>query len=633
MGRRSWPSLTSGSQATRSQSRDRQNLQRILRSGVAVGRLTNAPSPTVPRYLGVTPAPELPAASSEHDAWPNGSSGQSALSRRGRQRPNDEPCYALSSKSSSRRTSKTTAAIEESLQHLRLSEPGHREHAGRKAGEGSASGTTERRSSIRANNQGRTPLDGNGCRSYAEVTRGSNSCRVKSGQLLWSPKVSSFLACFCCKMRAMLCRSSSPWMQSQLCQCVQDERTCRRGSADRHVKPGNAQTDVSDISLPQYSELNGASYARARNVARRWRLLGHVREEFLWREGFVFLYPDFEEVKNRLDPYGYDVTTLDALVVQVVETVRRRRQQQRTMISGLQAARHEVFDTDAAVQLTTHSGVLLPAHLGGGLYSGASGMYNHQGQRLVSESLSYSYSNAASLGSHELEPALQHPRSANPTLAHAFEQYYDTPCQGDFAIQEPDFGYQDAQDGMLTRRFGHNQYFRDAAHPLGEDGGRLIQPATPSGPESPELYQRPPSRYTSPHEQVRGHTSLSGPSESTYQEHRESFSGPWSQMRIHERHQREDGIQTTELRTPSSARHSTPGLTFEMSSARTGRSSHFLPPTPGGPTSPSPQIGHHQSEASSSIVRDLEIPLQYIDPRILDKNYRMEDFDHDAGSY
>ena len=173
-------------------------------------------------------------------------------------------------------------------------------------------------------------------------------------------------------------RSNSPEEKAslggQLCQQVQDERTIRRNCAERHIQPAlmyDARMSDGGISFTTYQRLNGEAYQSARNKGRRRGLSAQAREEFLWREGFTFLYPEYESVKHLLDPYGYADPSMDGQDVQILERLDRQAEDTSEMKSPAEQAGHDQMTNafegslDASVQYIGRIGSGMPLNPGG----------------------------------------------------------------------------------------------------------------------------------------------------------------------------------------------------------------------------------------------------------------------------
>lgn len=272
---------------------------------------------TPPVYPGPT------SATASGNPRPRGNStGPGTLHRWHHQKPIEEPWNGVSRRTPSRRTSKTCDAISQTLSKVDLSTPVDSDRAVIKGKTGGSGSIADRRSNLKAVAAG-TNKNARAHGSDAGAARGGNAPRIKHGQIAFTLKVPSYFACFCCKRQALAYRAmqvqdpgaplANHIQNSQVCQCVKDERSVRRTSAGRHRYDSEEarQGDSWSISPQSYGTLNGDAYRDARDLANRRGLNGRPREEFLWREGFVCLYPAYQPVAHLLNPFGYDDPMLD----------------------------------------------------------------------------------------------------------------------------------------------------------------------------------------------------------------------------------------------------------------------------------------------------------------------------------
>ena len=626
MGRPPPPTLASAAQATNLQAPSSQGPQQDQLSEGGLQHLTAASAITRSRSIGVQSTLDPFTQWDEGALCHGNSSAPSILHQWKRQQLIDEPWNAVSSASSSHRASKNASAIAETLQHLHVLASDHRECGGRRFTDKESGGDTKRTPSTKADGQARRLVNESGRRCVTKRPYASNAPRLKHGQIMFNSKVSSYFVCFCCKARALAFRSVGRALPSQPCQFVQDERTCRRDCADRHISPNNAENDLGHISLQQYQGLNGVAYQSARNCARRLGLRERAKEEFLWREGFIFLYPALKSLKNLLNPFGYEDPSLDnsTLCALVTERVQRQPQLLRPLAIEIRGrAGHGSLTGPALVTPNT-----LPSiHTSRTTSSRVPVSLTGQAQAQVLEYPPRSHLHAVTGGAVTLDrSASEHttPGSAISLQLSNFQQC-EVSIHGILhPAQKSTFGSYISQGRMWIPSLDQNQHPPTSTQTLAYPHSQMAQSVLPRNLDSPTAYDQVSPDYAMSHVGMNCQMLLHGMADQSMLWQYQTSAGPWTPIPTPRQVQRTDSSQSTGLRTRSSHYLATPSLQYDSSSARTDRSMLGYPRTPGAPVSPSPQNGH------PGLLSGLAVPPECIDPKLLHRNHEPWDLIDDV---
>ena len=396
------------------------------------------------------------------------------------------------------------------------------------------------------------------------------------------------------------------------CQSVQDERTCRRNCAARHILLGSIQP-LGYISQHQYEALKGSAYQTARRFARSEAVEGRAIEKVLWREGFAFLYPDFARIKQLLNPFGYDDPDLgrDDLR-QACARARQREEQASIQTSGVVAS-SITFPPASSRD---------PSRTQGSTHQTMPGQATHAGYMHGTGAPTRSYASAVITGpivTHQPHWIYPDPNQGNGPRTTSMCQ----PVQAN--LQQALRSHQHLPRYRAPNETPWSEYSAQDRFPLNV-GQTLGSNDSQGHPQVPSWIDQQSSRYQQPvtatssrlrdfENQSRLHPEHAHP----YNLAMQNPADPWTPVRslpadfAQARHSQ----QTTDPEM-SSSRHPPPTLRDDLSSIQTGRTWHPQTPILGDPVSPSPQYG--DPGLLSHVRSGAEIPLEFIDPRLLQKN-------------
>jgi hypothetical protein len=122
-----------------------------------------------------------------------------------------------------------------------------------------------------------------------------------------------YFACYCCKRRALdeytlgqPERLRALVLNGELCQLVHHELTARKRKTADHIVHARDMSTSYSISQSTWEWLNHDAYMKACSTAQAKGFTGTTKEEFIWRAGFVALYPEYAMIAARIDPSGYE---------------------------------------------------------------------------------------------------------------------------------------------------------------------------------------------------------------------------------------------------------------------------------------------------------------------------------------
>ena len=319
------PSLTPGSQASFPRPDGRNHSQSSQAAESARGSLTQTCFPVRSKPIGISAAPESLGQDDRSQRLRGNSTDPSGSYRPKPQKAANGPQSPRSPASSSRVVTKDVATVTETLHRVHLSEPKHNQCCVQKhqpKRDQSTTGRGHAARDTRGNNDGKVggQLNWN---SYADATRQPSKPQVWHGVKLFTATNSSNFACLVCKHIVLISRMIGVPIapETQQCQLVVTERAVRRGAARRHIRPSHTGREEGVISQLQYHNLNDGQYIQeARVLARRLNIGPDEKDDFMWRECFVALYPMFRPLKRRINPHGWDDPLLSTTMIRGILT-------------------------------------------------------------------------------------------------------------------------------------------------------------------------------------------------------------------------------------------------------------------------------------------------------------------------
>ena len=502
--------------------------------------------------------------------------------------------------------------VTHSLQRLQLNEITVTERPG-------ASNNGARRHKSGASEASKTPAEALGKQgkpTWAQVAKSQDSGRVRYGKAAFRVGCIGidYLICFCCKRRALIARLRNVDPQTlPTCEHVKDERTVRRNSADRHVRANNDQSEVGSITREQYRALNEEEHRRAKRLATLHNIPGPGLARFLWRQGFVYLNPAYESIKDLLDPHGLNDCDLSIETLRAAELAQQAVSAQQmtsrlpTSDQAPSAQRHwqsRPTSTNGTALYLPHATATVPQHIsmappaGAGYAQASAGVPNNI-TTLKTFASSFQRAGPLVLDSDSPRRSAEHPDATFASIAGLGTSRPPAVDQNGFSDPNnstrtaPSVDRQASQSSQAREeqaveelRMHKSDY--PPIPPLNDDDSCV---------DMEDVFLETPNA-TSP--------SYVGTSRRSGQP---SMPGPWQVPRLPGFPSSSIGFPASGTRRQSSQLASTPSLGLGTDTTPTDPWGYFVPDTPAEPSTPTPFLARHPSQDLSG--------LDTIDPRLL----------------
>jgi hypothetical protein len=526
----------------------------------------------------------------------------------------EEPWNSQSAFCYPREPSKNSEAVAKQVGRLGLRTPTHPDRLVAQAtpsSEDTQNQRHENKSSAQRRGSGRANPGKAERPSYADITKGTRPKGVKYGQPAFrvGPSDDDFFACMCCKRKALCARMNNAEPYTiPLCPRVHDERSVRRGLAERHIRPDDDQGEKDAITDRVHKRLKGEAHRLAKSLARQFGLRGRKAEIFQYREGFAFLHPPYEPFKHLINPHGYDDPELN--------------------IAALRDAENG-WPLPNASSVTNSSRVAAPPQSHHNYVA-----FPNQANTPMAGTQQAARPLIADRQNPQVKRARQH-SPASPTLAQVARNAGGTPADSGQAVDPsaqraariPTPSNQDSAQPHHCSSVAHDSFGHGPSGIGYEQNSHWSQPCNQSQDERPPL---PKSVYPplptsdldlnqSEQEDCRPPQTASDDLFSDtdgfppfagglidYSVHHGLQLTDWATTRIPGHPSQVLSLPRTESTPLSSLPESTPGVTLGTGSSHTGHTSYYGPLTPGEPVTPTPQ------------PRQDFLGL-YIDPRLLEK--------------